>query len=317
MPQYQAGQVRLESGALPSATMLPVPRITSVRVGANLPRINVGILNRGKPLAQRPILNYTPVNGEFDYYHTDLTIPAMLGITGTLGVCAGIIETKGTIATFGVRSAQVAFAPTSSSSYNGLIDLKSGVLNSWGIQGSVSEPVRGSFGLEFLEMSGSLYGASRDSTNIDASFVKPENVSLGALALSGLGFTGVTFQSFGFNVGFARQGVQQLGAKFPVERPLTDVGATLQVQGFFDGINNSMTGLSQYDNGQSFQGSVALTLVPFGVNASTTITMLNPYLDNFSIESQVGGFSTVSVSFSLPIGPNPNETADGSVVRIT
>ena len=295
--------------------MQPVPRVTNVRIDYNIPRASVGVLNRGKPLENRPVINYTPVDASVEFYKSDSSIEQMLGLVNGTSVVSNITETKAANATYGIRSMQVAFAPTSSTSYNGLYDLKSGVLTSYTLQGGVGDPVRGSFGLQFLDCSGSINTTTRDSTNTAANLVKPENVSLTGIQFTGYGLTGVTIQSFSFSQGFGRQTVQQLGTKFPVERPLTDVNASLQVQGWFEGINNSVTGLSQYDCGAPSVGVVGLTMQPScGGGSPSTITMINPYIDSVSIDSQVGGFSTVAISLSLPIGPNPNETSDGSVV---
>lgn len=318
MANFNAGQVRLESGnSLASSSMQPVPRVTNVRIDYNVPRANVGVLNRGKPLENRPVIGYTPVEANVDFYHSDLTIPTMLGIANATGICTAITDTRPPTATYGLRGMQVLYAPTNSASYNGMWDLKSGVLTSYTLQGSVGDPVRGSFGLQFLDISGSVNTTARDSSNTAAALVKPENVSLTGIQFTGYGLTGITIQSFAFSVGFSRTAVTQLGSKFPSERPLTDVAASLTVQGFFDGVNGSMTGLGRHDCGTPSVGTVGLTLQPScSTSAGGTITMKNPYLDNFSVDSAVGGFSTVSIALSLPIGPNPNETSDGSVVII-
>ncbi len=300
-----------------SSTMQPVQRVTNVKIDYTVPRANVMVLNRGKPLENRPVINYTVPHASVDFYHSDSSIAQMLGICNTSGVCQAITETKSTTAGLGIRSMQVAYAPTASASYNGLLDLKSGVLTSYSLQGSVGDAVRGNFVLEFLDESGSINTTTRDSSNTAANLVKPENVSLTGILFTGYGLTGVTIQSFSFSLGFGRTAVPQMGQKFPVERPLTDVNASLQIAGFFDGLNNSMTGLNQYDCGSPTFGVVGLTLSPScGATSPNTITMKNPYFDSLSVDSQVGGFTTFSLSLSMPIGPNPLEVTDGSVVII-
>lgn len=297
--------------------MQPVPRVTSVKVDYSIPRANVMVLNRGKPLENRPVIGYTPVGASVDYYHADSQVTQMLGICNTSGVCQAITDTKAASAGLGIRSMQVLFAPTASASYNGLLDLKSGVLTSYSLQGSVGDPVRGSFALAFLDMSGSVNTTARDTSNTAANLVKPAGQNLTGLQFTGYGLTGMTIQSFAFSVGFGRAAVTQIGSKFPTERPLTDVAASLSVVAFFDGINNSVTGLSVFDCGQPSVGTVGLTMsTDCGGGSPQTITMKNPYLDSLSIDSAVGGFSTVNISLSLPIGPNPLETSDGSVVII-
>lgn len=317
MPNFAAGLCRLESGVLYASTMQPVPRVTNIKVDENLPRTNVMVLDRGKPLADRPIINNVPVEVSVDFYKSDSSIEQMLGICNPSGVCQAITETKSTTATHGIRSMQVLFAPTASANYNGQLDLKSGVLTSYSLQGSVGEPVRGNFTLSCLDSSGSVNTTARSSSNTSASLVKPEGMSLTGIQFTGYGLTGITIQSFQFNVGFSRTEVRQLGQPFPVERPLTDVGASLSVVGWFDGINNSMTGWGGFSCGTPSVGIVGLTLQPScGGGSPQTITLKNPYIDSRSIESQVGGFTSFAISLSLPIGPNPLEISDGSVVII-
>lgn len=305
--------------------MAPVQRVSSIRIDTNPPRTNVMVLNRGKPLADRPIINYTPAEATVEYLYSDTMVPQSLGLINPTGVLMLITDTRAGTATYGVRDMQVAYAPTNSANYNGLYDLKSGVLTSYSLQGGVTDPVRASFSLQFLDWSGSVYTAARDTTNYAAAPVKPENQLLTGLGssstlfLTGLGLTGLTIQSFSFSVGFNRASVMEMGKRFPIERPFTDVAASLQVQGFFEGLNNSVTGINAAVNcGAPMGGTVALTMTPScGVTSPSSVTMINPYVDNLSINGQVGNFSTFSASFSLPIGPNPLETSDGSVVILT
>jgi len=259
------------------------------------------------------------VDATVDFIKSNKDIERSLGLIHPTSVTSNISSPL-----TGTRSMQVYFAPTNSASYNGLLDLKSGVLTSYSLQGGVTEPVRGSFGLQFLDMSGSINTTARDNTNYEAGLIKPENQALTGLgdtttiSMAGFGLTGITIQSFSFSLGLSRASVQELGKRFPTSRPLTDVNASLQCQGFFEGINNSITGLDYLYCGAPAAGTISLALSPACSSASpTTIAITNPYLDNFSIDAQVGNFSTFAVSFSAPLGPNPLEITDGSRLTIT
>lgn len=324
MPSFSAGQVYLESGLLGASSMQPVQRITNAKIDYNIPRANVTVFSRGKPLEQRPVINYTPVDASFDYLKSNTSIEQSLGLLNPTGVAAQITDTRAATATYGIRSMQVYFAPTSSANYNGLYDLKSGVLTSYSLQGGVTQPIQASFGLQFLDMSGSVNTTARASTNYPAAPIIPANQSLTglgsttALLLTGFGLTGVTIQSFSLSVGFTHASIMQLGTKFPIERPLTDVNASFQCQGYFEGLNNSITGLGVYDCGYPTFGTIGLTMSPAcGLSSPSSIIMVNPYLDSFSVNGQAGNFSTFAMSFSLPLGPNPLETGDGSVLIMT
>lgn len=324
MPQFSAGQVRLESGVIGSSTMQPIERVTNVRVGSSLSRANTNVLNRGKPLQQRPVINYTPVDASIDFFKSDNRLEQCLGLINTTGITAALTNTRAGATSPAVRSMQIAYAPTDSASFNGLYDLKSGVLTSYSLQGGVSEPVRGSVSFQFLDGSGSVYNTSRTSSNYDANLVKPENqliTGLGSdnsLLLTGFGITGVTVQSFSFSAGFNRAAVMQLGRRFPIERPLTDANASFEVRGYFEGLNNSFTGFNSFNCGDPTFGIIALIMTPSCSNGgSSKITLKNPYFDGLSVDSQAGGFSTFAMTFSLPLGPNPLENTDGSSVVLS
>ncbi len=309
----------MESGNLGSSSMQIVNRVTNVKIDYNVPRQNVYELNRGKPLQQRPIINYIPVDVSIDLLKSDNSLEQMLGLINPTGIGMLITDTNPQTATLGIRSMQVYFAPTSSANYNGMFGINSGVLTNYSLQGGINELVRQTVSLQFLDYSGSTNLTPRATTNITTAGVKPEGQQLTGLQLTGYGLTGIEIQSFSLSVNFSRASIFQLGSKFPVQRPFTDIAATLQVQGFFEGINNSVTGLSYLsDCGNPTFGTVALTLNPSCATSSpTTITMTNPYLDSTSIVGQVGNFSTVSFSFSLPLGPNPLETGDGSTLFLS
>ncbi len=318
MPQFSAGQVKIGSGILGSEVMSPILRVTNLKWDYSLPRSNVSVLNRGKPLEQRPVVNYIPVNVSMGLIQSDLRLEQILGLVNPTGIAMLIADANPATSKYGIRNMQVAYAPTSSANYNGEVDFISGVLTNYSLQGSIDQPIVANIGMQFLDITGGNNFAVRDTTNYVAGIIKPENMNLSGIQFAGYGITGFTIQSFGLNVAFSRTAVQQLGSKFPIDRPLVDVTAQLQVQGFIEGVNNTLTGLGQYDCGNPTYGTVYLTLYP---NCSTsspyTITMRNPYLESQAMDAQVGGFTTASFAFSLPLGPNPLETGDGSTLAIT
>ena len=309
----------MESGLFNNgSSMQPVNRVTDVKVDFSVPYTNVNVLNRGKPLEQRPIINYIPVNVTIDMYKSDNSLEQMLGLINPTGVAMLITDTNPLTATYGIRSMQVYYAPTSSANYNSLLDIKSGVLTNYSLQGSVSEPMRQSVAFQFLDMSGSVNTTLRDTTAYASAVIKPENIALNNLQFTGYGITGFTIQSFSLGIQFARTSVMQMGSRFPQSRPLTDVNATLQVQGFVEGLNNTFTGLSIYNCGTPTYETATLVMTPAcSASSPSTVTIGNPYLESLSIAGQVGNFTTISMSFSMPLGPNPREVSDGSTLSLT
>lgn len=308
----------MESGVLYSSSMAPVNGVTNVKVDWSASRTNVTVLNRGKPLEQRVIVNYIPVNVSMDLFKRDNSLEQILALINPTGVAMNITDTNAATATFGIRSMQLYYAPTNSANFDALLDIKSGVLTSYSLQGAINSPVRESISMQFLDMSGSINTTLRTSNTYAAAPVIPAGISLTGIQFSGYGLTGVNVQSFSLGINFTRTTVFQLGTRFPVSRPLTDVTATLQVQGFFEGVNNSVTGLSQYFCGSPTYGPVSLVLTPSCSTASpSSINITNPYIESQSWDGQVGNFSTFSISLSMPLGPNPLETGDGSTLTLS
>ena len=319
MPLYSAGNVMLESGVfLNGSSMQKVNRVTNVKVDYSVPRANLSNMGRGKPLNNRPVVNYTPINVSLNMFKSDNSLEQMLGLINPTGVAMLITSANPLTATYGIRSMQVYYAPNSSSNYNSLLDIKSGVLTQYSLQGNITDAMTQTVSLQFLDMSGSVNNTARDTSIYATNPIKPENISLTGIQFSGYGISGLTIQSFALNIGFTRVSTMYMGSALPIDRPLSDVNATLQIQGFLEGTNNSLTSLSQYSVGSPTYETISLVLTPScGQGSPSTITITNPYLENMSIESQVGNFSTVSFSFSMPLGPNPSETGDGSTLALT
>lgn len=307
-----------ESGQLYSSTMQLVNGVTNVKVSQSIQRADITVIDRGKPLNQRPVINYIPTDVTIDMWKRDNSLEIMLGLVNPTGIFAAITKTRSDTATYGIRSMQVYYAPTFSATYNSLVDIKSGVITNYSLQGSVSEPMRQSLSFQFLDQSGSQNLSPRSSNSYAASIIKPEGQSLTGIQFTGYGITGFNIQSFSLGVTFGRTAIMQLGTRFPVERQLTAVNATLQVQGYLEGLNNSMTGLGQYNCGDPTYGNVSLLMSPScAAGSPTSVLITNPYLESISYDGQVGNFTTVSLSFSMPLGSNPLDTGDGSVLVLT
>ncbi len=317
MPQYQAGQIYFDSGIVGSTIPVPFHRVTNVRITDSIQRVNVMALNRGKPLVQRPITNYIPSEMMVEFVKSNSSPEYIFGLANPTGIVANIVNTNLSNVTYGVRNSYVYFAPINSTTFNGVVNLTSGVITNYSLQGTVGEPVRGSVTMQFLDRNQATTTSGRTNTDYGTALVKPENVALNNINFAGLGITGMNVQSFSFGINFNRSAIHTLGSRYPSDRPITDVTATLQLQGYTEGFNNTLTGLGTYNNGDPIYGSFTMVLTPTGDTSSpTTYTFTNPYLESQEISSQVGGFTTAVIGFSFPIGPNPLETGNGSVITI-
>lgn len=312
---FQGAVLSMSSGS-EGTSIAPLDRIQNVGMGFQIPRTNISVLGKFKPLKDRPVINFTPIQFSFDFIKSSKTIESNLGLLNSTGVGINLANSE-SVEGFGLRNFEVALAPTVSTSYANKYTFSSGCLLSYGIQGSVGDPVRGSVSFECLDMSHQAENSSKVAQDYSGELIKSENISISGINFSGLGISGLIVQSFSLNFNVNRSATFRLGSKYP-ERPITDIGANLQINGFLEGINTSFTGLSRYDCGSPLTGSYYLTLLPScSSEIATTYKLTNPYLESQSTSIAVGNFASVDLSFSCPISIVSSETLDGPNLTIT
>jgi hypothetical protein len=309
MPLYQASEVTISSGAAGTVNQT-IDRLQTVSVNYAPPRTDVRVLGKFNQLRDRPVINYTPASFSVQYLKATKDIEANLGIVNSTGVGIAFANTDGlSIAGFGARNLTVLVSPSQNNNYNGQMVLRSGVVNSYSLSASVGQPAQISFGGEALDMRFEVNNNAKVAPNYNANLVESEAIAISGIDVSGFGLSGLTLQSFDLGINFTRQSSFQLGTKFP-KRLITDINASLSLKGFFEGINSSFTGLSAYDCGSAYTGTMFFTLVPSCSTApSTTYAVVNPYLDSFAYGAQVGSFSSIDLNFSIPISVNSGEAA--------
>ncbi len=311
---YQGAELWMTTGGSPS-TFAMVPRVQNVSVGFQVPRSNVPIIGRVKPLNQRPVINYVPVSLSCEYVKGDKSMEYNLGLLNP----SGIAVTQGLlpdVSTTGVQNFQVLLAPNSSSSYAGQINVWSGVLNSFSLAGSVGDPVKGSFSMDCLDRNQVANNSARVAPSYNAQLIKNENITLTGIDFTGVGYSGVVIQSFKLDVNFQRVSTLRLGEKYPVRR-LTEAVATLSLQGFLEGVTLS-PGLSGFDCGNFQAGNIGLSLLPScSSEPATVITMTNPYVESSNLGVQVGNYISVDISYSVPLSFVSSEASSGSNLTIS
>ncbi len=315
MSLFNIALLSLESGKLGSQSLVPIGRVSNCSITNNLQRADVTNLGRGKPLEQRPIINYVPVDFSCDIYKTNNNLEGILGLTNSTGVLTRIASADILDAVESIKNARILFSSNDSSYYNAGMELQSGVLTNYSIQCSIESPVKTSLSFQFLDQKTYSFSSSRSLTENNFEIVRPENSVITGIQFSGYGITGFKTQSFNLSLSINRASTMYMGERFPVDRPLTDARATLQVQGYFNGLTN-ISGLSGYNNGDPTFGDIGITLTSSCSGDKTTYTLTNPYLDSQTYTPQAGGFTTVSLNFSLPIGTNPLDVIDGSNLKI-
>ncbi len=313
---YQGAELFMSSGNI-QGIFAKVDRVQDVQIGAQPPRTNVGVLGRFSPLPQRPVINYTPVSLSFTYAKGNKDVERNFLLLNTTGVLVGI--GNGTqITDYGARSFQVMLAPSNIGTYAGEYDVQTGILKSFSLQGSVTETVRGSVSVEALDLQQVANNSARVVPSYSGNLIKNENVTLTGIDFTGLGFSGIIFQSFSLGISINHANTFRIGTKYP-ERRVTDGVASLQLQGFIEGSTNTVGSLSTYDCGNYITGQYVMTLTPScSTEPATTVTFTNPYFENLSIGAQVGNFVQVDLSFAVPLSNSATEiTANAPNLIIT
>jgi hypothetical protein len=306
---FQGAEIYMSSGN--GASVAHVQRAQNCSIGYQIPRVNLPVLGRFKPLANRPVVNYTPVTASIEYVKGNKDTERNLGLLNSQGV-AIIPGASVDISTTGARDLQVWLAPNTSQNYAGQLNLSTGVLNSFSMGGAVNDPVKCSYSMEFFDLKPAENNASRTAPEYGANIIKNENMTLTGIDFTGIGFSGIIPQSFKLDINFNRVSTFRLGTKYP-ERRITDATATLAIQGFIEGITTQTPGLTGYDCGTPLTGLYSIKLLPScSSEPLTTIEMVNPYLESVNLGIQVGNYISADLQFSVPLSTQVNEVSNGS-----
>lgn len=315
---FQGAELFMSTGASATA-VAKVDRIQDVSWNFQIPRTQTSVIGRFNPLADQPVINYTPTSLSVNYTKGNKDVERCFGLLNTTGV--GVQIGQGTtVADWGARSFQQMNVPTyagTALAYAGQWDIVSGVLKSFSLQGSVGEAVKGSFSVEALDLRQVANTSARTVPNYSGNLIKPAGVTITGINFTGFGFTGLVLQSFSFQLAFDHAQTFQLGTQYP-ERRVSAIGATLQLGGFMEGASNALTSLTGYDLGSPLPGQYVLSLQPScGPEPTTTITLTQPYLSSQSLGAQIGSMNQVSLGFALPCSVVPSEATAGCNVTIT
>ncbi len=293
-----------------------IQRVSNVSTSFQPPRTQQRVIGRMLPLNQMPVLNYTPVNLSVNYTAANRDVPRNLGLLNPTGLLTQIGQNT-EVTNWGARSFQIYNAPINSPTYAGQWNIVTGVLKTFSLAGSVGGVVEGSFSVEALDQQQVANGSPRIIPNYSGTVVKSENMVVTGINFTGLGFSGLTIQSFNFQTSINHAATFRLGTQFP-ERRITDGVATLQIVGFMEGVTNTVTSLNTYACGNSLTGTFVLALTPGCSNEPPlTITMVSPYLESQSVGTQVGNYTEVSLGFTIPLTTVAAETSLGSNVTLT
>lgn len=315
---FQGAEVAVSSGVTNGVFAL-IQRVQSIDVSFQFPRTEQRVLGRFKPLNERPVVNYTPVNLSVNYTEGNKDVERNLGFLNSTGVLIQMGQNT-EVTNWGARSFQIYNAPVNSPAYAGQWNVVSGVVKSFSLAGSVGGVVEGSFNVEALDLQQVANNTARTVPNYSGQVIKSENISITGINFTGLGYSGLTIQSFNFGININYASTFRIGTKYP-ERRITDASATLQIVGFMEGVTNTVTGLNVYDCGTFITGTYVFSMTPScSSEPPTLITLTNPYLERQSVGTQVGNYTSIDLGFSCPLTVVPMEATGagfGSNVTIT
>lgn len=312
---FQGAELLISSGIV-NDTYARVQRVINVSTSFQVPRTQQRVIGRMLPLNQQPVINYTPVTLSANYTMGNKDVPICLGLVNTNGILTQIGQNT-QVTDWGARSFQIYNAPINATNYAGQWNVITGVLKSFSLAGSVGGVVEGSFSVEALDQQQVANNTARTVPNYSGQVVKSENISITGINFTGLGFSGLTIQSFNFQTSINHAATFRIGTQFP-ERRITDGNATLQINGFMEGVTNTVSSLNNYACGNALTGTFVLTLLPgCSTEPPLTITMVSPYLDSQTVGTSVGSYTTLDLGFSIPLTTVVAETSLGSNVTLT
>ena len=317
MALYQGVELKISSG-FAGTTMMTVERLQGVNFGFDFQRADVRQLNRFRPDINRPTMNYTPVTLSFDYIKGDSMVESVLGLTNPTGVICGITNSKA-LAGYGMRNFEIWQSPLESNNYVGQFNLSSGVLNSYSLAASVGDFAKTSLSFQNFDIGWVANSTAKgNAPTYNGIPVRSQDIQITGINFSGFGVSGFALQSFNLGINISRSETMQIGSKFPTERQIVDATATLQVQGFIEGGNSTLTGFGSYDCGAATNGSIYITLLPScGATPAMTYRAINPYFQGMSQNNTVGNFASVDLSFIIPLPISAHETGSASNLIIS
>ncbi len=302
---YQGAEIAMSSGTT-DGVFNTIQRVQSISTNYTIPRATTSVIGRMKPLNDQSVINYTPVSLSMNYTASNKDVVRNLGLLNTTGVLIQIGQNT-EVATWGARNYQIYNAPINSPTYAGQWNVVSGILKSFSLGGSVGGVVEGSLSAEGLDLQQVVNNAARTIPTYSGQVIKSQNVAITGIDFTGLGYSGLTIQSFNFQINIDYASTFRIGTQFP-ERRITAGTATLQIVGFMEGVTNTVTTLNTYACGGFLPGSYVLNLQPScSTEAPTIVTMTNPYLASQSVGTQVGNYTQVDLSFFVPLTTNAFE----------
>ncbi len=293
-----------------------IQRVSNISIAFQPPRTQQKVIGRMLPLNQQPVLNYTPVNLSANSTMGNKDLARNLGLLNTTGLLVQIGQNT-EVTNWGARSFQIYNAPINATNYAGQWNVVTGILKSYSAAGSVGGTVEESITMEALNLQQVANNSARTVPNYSGFVVKSQDMVLTGINFTGLGFSGLTIQSFNFQTSINHAPTFRIGTQFP-ERRITDGVASLQVVGYMEGVTNTIDSLNAYAAGNALTGTFVLSLTPScSSEPPMVITMVSPYLDSQTVGTQVGSYTEVSLGFSIPLTTVAAETSLGSNVTIT
>lgn len=302
--------IQISSG-VSGLSYVALDRIESVGYDYAIQRNDINQTTNSRPLINRSVINYTPINYEISFVKGNKDFESHLGLTHPSGI-AFYIANSNNLSNYGCRNFHINVLDGFGSEYQSKVKLISGFLQSYSINGSIGDIVKGSIKGDSLSISIEPLSGPRAQKSYDADLINPNNVKISGIEISGFGISGFYIQSFNIDVNFSRQDNFKLGNIFP-DKTINQVNGRVNFNGFIKNLYpiSGLLGL----NGNPETGNLFITLLPCS-NNSTSYVIKNPYFESFSFGDSVGSFMSVQIGLSVPLAYTLDELRTGSNITI-
>lgn len=303
MPFYNAELLRIYNGT----TYTNCKWVQSLSIDTQLTTSDNSYINVFD-LEARPLISYPSINCRVNLLKTDKEIENSLGLISGNSILSNLLTSNGIGS--GLNTYQIIVKdPFGVNDSGATITIPSGALTSYNLNLAVGEVPKSSFSFEGLDLNfnvNSLQSIDLGLTGSD--IIRKENNTLSFINLSGFGISEISVQNLSLDLQLNRNKELYLGDKYPKKRNLiSPIIPRLSMDCLVESFTN-LAGLEYLFDGQFYTGDIVIVSSQSCVSGpiTTTYTIKNPFISQFSLNGQIGGYTQFSLSLEIPININGN-----------
>lgn len=302
---YQSEIVRLIPSGNPNGVI--VPNVQSVSTAFQIQRRESLRLGRFAPLPYRMSEQDPLINVSLDFIPTGNNIFQTLGLMGPVSCLDFLVSGSNKLNDMKIQIRELV----GGGGAVGTINLRSGALTNYSFQATVGQAPKTTVALEFVDIGMDAVTAVVPPT-IDDGYptLRSQDIDI-TLPTGVFGITTMYPQNFTFSLPLGRTQINKIGRRTPVSREISSpVIASFQIQAIVDTFastpNVSGNSLFNLTCGAPINGNILVNVKTPTCTGDATqrlvlYTMRNPYLDSVNFSNSVGGYTTVDLSFTVPV----------------